>query len=214
MAQSNRVLVDPEEENKKIWRGFGKFIDRVTPWLLEIGIWIFGSLLAFNLLVLASLFTVGPVDAAIKVSTAAFALDLPLNLSGLVLLRMVRELKDARIEDELTKAFLEEGFNGNGQIPSPEALDAMRQNRTGIALRYSAGILTATIILTLTGLVATLWHMGWWIGVAFCLMVVVSLFITILALAGSQSSDSQEKRQKGVDQKVVARSVNEPNRRE
>ncbi len=212
MAQSDQVSGDPEEENKKIWRGFGKFIDRVEPWLLEIGIWIFGSLLAFNLLVLASLFTVGPVDTAIKVSTAAFALDLPVNICGLLLLRMVREFKDARIENELTQAFLDEGFNGNGQIPAPEVIEAMRQRRSGIALRYSAGMLAASVVLTLTGLVATLWHMSWWIAVGFCLMVVASLIVTILAFAGSQTPETnQEEQLKEDEKKEVTNSVKEPN---
>ncbi len=190
MSQTDQATLNPEEENRKLWRGFGRFIDRATPWLLEIGIWIFGSLLAFNLLVLASLFTVGPVDTAIKISTAVFAFDLPLNASGLILLRMVRELKDARVEDELTQALLDEGFTGGGHIPAPPVIEAMRQRRAGMALRYAAGIMASSILLTLAGLVATLWHMSWWIGVGFCLMVVVSLVVTILALASSQPADT------------------------
>ncbi len=54
-------------------------------------------------------------------------------------------------------------------------------------------MLVASIILTLTGLVATLWHVSWWIGVGFCLMVGFSFGITILAIAGSNSPDWREK---------------------
>ena len=79
MPENAGTLPSPEEQNRRLWRGFGNFIDRVTPSLLELGVWLFGSLIAFNLLVMASLFTIGPVDSAIKVSTAAFALALPLN---------------------------------------------------------------------------------------------------------------------------------------
>ncbi len=111
---------------------------------------------------------------------------------------------------KVTLAFLEEGFNGDGQIPAPSVIEAMRQRRTGVVLRYSAGIMAAAIVFTLTGLVATLWHMSRWIAVGFCLMVVVSLFVTILALAASQPPDSQEERQEGDAQKVMAGSVDEP----
>lgn len=199
MTQFSKPSTNQEEENKRLWRGFGNFVERATPWLMEIGIWIFGSLLAFTLLMLASLFTVGPVDTAIKAATAAFALGLPLNASGLLLLRMVRELKNAQIENELTKAFLEEGFTGGGQIPPPEVLEVMRQKRAGKTLRYAAGIMAASILLTLTGLVATLWHMAWWISIGFCLMIVLSLFISILAIADSQPSVPNEKVQKESD---------------
>jgi hypothetical protein len=59
--------------------------------LFDLGLWIFGSLIAFTLL---------------------------------VLLRLVQELKEVKLEDELTQAFLEAGFTGEGRVPSPPALEA------------------------------------------------------------------------------------------
>jgi hypothetical protein len=106
-----------EEQNQQVWRGFGRFFDRITPTLFELGAWSFGSLIAFNLLVLASLFTIGPVANSIKVAAATFALGLPLDLVGLFLLRMVQGLKSTGLEDKLAQAFQEEGLVSD-QIPA------------------------------------------------------------------------------------------------
>ena len=119
MSQTDPTPADAEELNQQIWRGFGKFIDRITPWLYEVGILIFGSLIALNLLVQAALFTIGPVDPAIMVATAAFALALPLNVTGLLLLRLIQEMKGARFEDELAQA-LQEAGSVSDQIPTTE----------------------------------------------------------------------------------------------
>ena len=86
-------LAAAEEQNKKIMKAFGKLAQRITPWLFEFGSWIFGGFIAFTLLVMAPLFTIGPVDPTITVSTAAFAFALPLNVTGLFLLRLGKDLK-------------------------------------------------------------------------------------------------------------------------
>jgi len=189
MSRSTPAPPDPDDQNKRLWRGFERFFDRVTPWLFDLGLWIFGSLIAFNLLVLASLFTIGPVDRAVTVATAALALALPLNVAGLVLLRLVQELKEVKLEDELTQAFLEAGFTGEGRVPSPPALEAMRRRRTKMVLRISPGVLALSLLLMLTGMFATLWHMAWWIAAGFLVMIVVSVLIVILAMAGAQPGE-------------------------
>ncbi len=196
MSEKNVTGLSEQEQNRRIWRGFGNFIDRITPSLFELGIWLFGGLIAFNLLVLASLFTIGPADPAIKIATAAFAFALPLNLTGLFLLRMVQELKGAALEDELVQAFNEEGFVSD-QIPAPADLDAalasMRTRRLALVLRSSSGILVVSVLLTLTGLVSTLWHMAWWIAIGFFAMLVICFVIVVLVMARSQPSDSQKR---------------------
>ncbi len=192
MSEKNVTGLSEQEQNRRIWRGFGNFIDRITPSLFELGIWLFGGLIAFNLLVLASLFTIGPVDPAIKIATAAFAFALPLNLTGLFLLRMIQELKGAALEDELVQSFKEEGFVSD-QIPAPAELDAalasMRTRRLAIVLRSSSGILVVSILLTLTGLTSTLWHMAWWIAIGFLIMLGISILLVILVMARSQPPD-------------------------
>ncbi len=196
MPDTKATGISEAEQNRKIWMGFGNFVDQITPSLFELGIWFFGSLIALNLLVLASLFTIGPVDPAIKIGAAAFAFSLPLNVTGLFLLRMVQELKGAALEDKLIQAFNEQGFVSD-QIPAPadaeKRLATMHTKRTALVLRFSSGILLLSVLLTLTGLTGTLWHMAWWIAVGFLAMIAVSFAIVILVMALSQPTDAQKK---------------------
>jgi hypothetical protein len=172
------------EEHQLVWKGFEKFFDRITPWLFDLGLWVFGSLLAFNLLLLAALFAIGTVDRAATLATAAFAFALPLNVAGLLLLRVVRELTDIKLEDELARAFEEVGFTGAGQVATPPVLEALRRRRSKMVLRTFPAILAVSALLTLTGTFAMLWHMAWWIALGFLAMVIASLVIVSLAVAG------------------------------
>jgi hypothetical protein len=82
--------IDLEEQSKQSMKALSNLVERITPWLFAFGSWIFGGLIAFNLLVVASLITVGPIHPAILVATAAFACALPLDVAGLFLLRLPR----------------------------------------------------------------------------------------------------------------------------
>jgi Organic Anion Transporter Polypeptide (OATP) family len=204
MSQTDPAPADPDQEisratpeeqykqsRQPVWKAFGKLFERITPWLFEFGSWIFGGLIAFTLLVMAALITVGPVDPAILVATAAFALALPLDVAGLFLLRLLQDLKHIGFEEELAQAFQEVGFT----VASPTDLEAQRQRRTGVVLSFSLGILTLSALLTLTSMMATMWHMAWWIGVVFFAMVVLSFVIVIVAIAISQPPDSPEEQE-------------------
>jgi len=203
MSQTDPAPADPhqeislaaqEEQNKQIMKAFGKLVARITPWLVEVGGWIFGGLIAFTLLVMASLLTIGPVDPAIMVATTAFALALPLNVTGLFLLRLVEDLKHIGFEEELAQAFQEVDFTVGEQVVSAKALESWRKRRTGIVLGSSLGILGLRVLLTLTSLVAVLWCMAWCIGVIFFVMVIISLVIIIVALLTSQPPESAEEK--------------------
>ena len=219
MSQTEPAPADPhqeislaaaEEQNKQIMKAFGKLVERMTPWLLEIGSWIFGGLIAFTLLVLAPLFTIGPADPTILVSTAAFALALPLNVTGLILLRLVNDLKQVGFEEELAQAFQDVDSTVREQIVSPKSLESWQKRRTGFFLGYSFGILALSVLLTLTGLIALLWYMAWWIGVIFFVMVFISLVIVIVALVSSQPPASpEEKEQKRRYREELTRQANE-----
>ncbi len=182
--QTNLTPAEAEEMNRRLWIGFGKFIDQINPWLNEVGIIIFGSLIALNLVILASLFTIGPVDPAIKIATAAFAFALPLKVTGLILLRLIKEFKNVKFEDRMAQAFNEAGFVSD-QIPKLASFDEIRKERARNAVRLSLVILALSVILVLVGLTATLWHMAWWIAAGFCILLVTCFFITILAIAKS-----------------------------
>jgi signal transduction histidine kinase len=189
-------LAAPEEVYKQSMKAVGKLVERITPWLLDFGSWIFGGLIAFNLLVVAALITVGPVDPAITVSTAAFALALPLELAGLLLLRLDQDLKHVGFEEEVAQAFQEVGPNVREQVASRIALELWPKRRTRIVLLYALWILALSVVLTLTGMAAALWHMAWWIGVVFFAMVLISQGMVIVAIVTSQPPDSQEEQER------------------
>ena len=147
--------------------------------MLDLGSWIFGALIAFNLIILGALLTVGPVDVAVKIATAAFAVALPVDVAGFVLLRLVTDLTKANLPDVAAQAFQEEGFALTGER-SREAVMARVRSAT---LLYSYGLLLVAILLTLAGVTAALWHMAWWIGVAFVAMVLISQAVLVLAVS-------------------------------
>jgi ABC-type multidrug transport system fused ATPase/permease subunit len=208
-------LAASEAQNKQIMKAFGQLIERMAPWLLEFGSWIFGGMIAFTLLVLASLFTIGPVDPTIIVSTAAFAFSLPLNVTGLFLLRLVKDMKQVGFENEFAQAFQDVDFTVGGQITSPKTLESQRKRRTVFFLAYSLGILALSVLLTLTGMIAVLWYMAWWIGVIFFVMVIISLVIVIVALVSSQPPEtSEEKEQRRRYREELTRQAKEQKRRQ
>lgn len=172
----------PDETFSQVVSGFGAMLERITPWLLDLGSWVFGALIAFNLLIVAALLTVGPADLAAVIATAAFALALPLDVAGFFLLRLLEDIQKARLEEIAAEAFQGAGFRGD-QVPTPDALDSMRKRRARIVLIYSYSILSVSVLLTVIGMSAALWHMGWWIGVAFVLMTLVSPAVVIGAMA-------------------------------
>lgn len=59
-----------------------------------------------------------------------------------------------------------------------------------MALRYSLGIAVLSVALTLGGMVASLWHMAWWIGSVLVMMVALSAGLILLVFAHAQPPDS------------------------
>lgn len=159
----------------------GTLLERMTPWLLDLGNWIFGALIAFSLVIIGAMLTVGPVDRAVLVATAAFALALPLDVAGFFLLKLAADMKKVDLETVATAAFVEAGFSSEqvGQALDPRESEKQRTQRV---LGYSYSLLVLTVLLTLVGVTAALWHMAWWIGVAFAAMLVLSLVIVVVAL--------------------------------
>lgn len=157
----------------------GRLFDAIAPWLFELGNWIFGGLIAVSLIVLGALLTVGPVDWAIKVATASFALALPLDVAGFVILRLFADMIKQSLGDVGIKAFIEQGFSVEGD--SVRIADSKLRS---VALGYSYSVLSLTLLLTVIGLAAALWHMGWWIGVGFVAMVFVSQVVVFRAIGG------------------------------
>lgn len=161
----------------------GKVIDTITPWLLELGSWLFGALIAFSIVLLGALLAVGQHDAAILVASAALAIALPLDVAGFIVLRLAADMKKVGLEETALTAFRDVGFPVDDQAPPGTDGATAEQRRARVVLGYSYSLLSITIIVTLVGVTGALWHMGWWIGVLFVLMVIVSMVVASLAIS-------------------------------
>jgi hypothetical protein len=159
-----------------------RLLDRTTPWLSEVGSWVFGGLVAANLVMISTLLTVGPVDAAIRLAVTAFACALPLNVAGIVVLRLSKDLGDFAVDEQALQAFRESGFPDiETYFPSATERATLPRRRSGLALRYSLAIATAGAALTFAGVVAALWHMGPWIGVTFLVAAALAAGLVLIA---------------------------------
>lgn len=212
---SNQPLDDP---NLQIMNASERYFERLSPWLLEVGSWIFGGLIAFDLIMLGPLITIGLVDRAIAVATAAFALVLPLDVAGLFLLRMVRDLEYVAAELDLendVRQTIQRVVPSLGERPTPPTtLDGLRKRRTRTTLSYSLGILTLCVALTLAGMVAALWHLAWWIAVGFAAMALISLALVSLARVASRPPISAaEREQQRRFTELVTRQAKEQSKR-
>ena len=149
--------------------GVSQFLDGIAPWLIELGNWIFGGLIGFNAVILGAVVTILPVDSAVKIATAASALAIPPSAIGLVVLRLVADVRSIRESQ---------------RVESPEThRQEVARRRNAIVRRYAYVVMAVSIILTLVGLAATLWHIGWWIGVGFLVTLVLSVAVMFLAIA-------------------------------
>jgi hypothetical protein len=175
---------------------FRRLVESITPWLVEVGNWIFAGLIAFIVLVLAPLLTAGSVDRALTVATVTFALALPMALAGLVLLRLARDTGHIGFAEEWAQALQDAGLPIGGQIASADGLESLRKRQTNVILVFSFALLVLSGLLTLTGLVAAFWHMAWWIGVLFLAMVIISLGIVSAALVALRPAQSPEDKER------------------
>jgi len=180
-----------DERSAATFRGLRNLAETASPWLTDVGSWIFGGLTAVNLVVIAALITVGPIDTAIRTSTAALAAALPLNVAGIVLLRLFKDLKEVGLDDLTRRAFQDGGFPDiDAYFPSPRESASEQARRSRIALLYSMGIATLSIVLTVAGMTAAVWHMGRWIAIVLLAAVMVSVGLVTVAIAHALPPES------------------------
>jgi hypothetical protein len=135
-------------------------------------------LLAVNLVIIAALITVGPVDAAVQIAVTAFACALPLDVAGIVLLRLVKDVEGIRLDDLALKAFQKAGFPDiTAYFPPARERHSLAKRRARIALGYAFAIALLSVTLTLTGVAAALWHMAPWVAETFAATVVFSTIV-------------------------------------
>src|SRR5215831_9896310 len=155
-ANSNRNISSAaaQELNRQSMQAFEAVTESITPWLVEFGTWIFAGLIGFAVILIAPLVTVGPIESTIIVSTVALALTLPLNLAGLLLLRLVQDLR--RYEDKLAQGFHDASVILGTEFAAPLSASPTQKRRTEVILLISLGILIVSVLLTLIGLTAAL----------------------------------------------------------
>src|ERR1041384_8067946 len=146
-------MIDLAEQSRKTMQGLIGLVERITPWLVEVGSWVFGGLIALNLVVIAALITVGPVDRAVVIAVAALALALPLDVTGIVLLRLIKDVADVRIDELTLDAFREVRFpHIDAYFPSPHERASLAKRRARIVLAYAAAAAALSVTLTLAGI--------------------------------------------------------------
>lgn len=185
-GKGRRARAAVDQNWRRTQLGFSQLFDLIAPWLFDLGTWIFGALIAFNLVILGVVLTIGPVDTAVIVATAAFALALPPNVVGFLLLRLVTDMRRIRAPDKAAEAFTSAGFQTES---IPDRKQAERR-MSAVTLGYTYSVMAVSFLLTLVGLTAALWHSAWWIGAAFLAMLVVSVGVMLLAasqLGGNES---------------------------
>jgi len=186
---------DLGEQPQSAMHGLRNLVDRLMPWLFEVGTWVFGGLIAFNLVLISALITVGPVDAAIRISITAFACALPLNLAGMLLLRLVKDAKEIGLDDLTLQAFQDAGFSQiEAYFPASPDRDLQRKRRSNLTLMYCLGIVILSGALTIAGLMAALWHMAWWIAAALGAAIIFSavLVVGVFAQFVQPESDAEK----------------------
>ncbi|MGH9140661.1 MAG: hypothetical protein ACRD2I_05910 [Vicinamibacterales bacterium] len=168
-------------------KGLANLVEKITPWLFTVGSWMFGGLIAVGMVMISTLLTVGPVDRAVRWSIAAFACALPLNVAGIFLLRLFMDMNEIALDDVTLQAFKDAEFPDiETYFPAPQEKETLRKRRSRVALIYSMGIGALSIVLSLTGLVAALWHMAWWIGLLLLTMTLISTALVMAVMARSQ----------------------------
>ena len=140
----------------RTFQGLRNLADSTTPWLIDVGSWIFGGLIAINLVVISALITVGPVDAAIRTATAALAAAVPVNLAGIILLRFIRDVKELGLEDLTLQAFQQAGFPDiHAHFPVPSEQTSRRSRQARVVLLYALGVAALSAVLTFIGVAPT-----------------------------------------------------------
>ena len=196
VSQSKMPHVDLDKQSRQSMKGLVNLVEKITPTLSEAGSWVFGGLIALNLVVLGALITVGVVDTSILLSAASLACALPLDVAGIFLLRLIKDMKEIGIDDLALRAFQDADFpNIEAYFSSAQDKEVLSRRRSNAALFSSLGTIALSIALTITGLVAALWHLAWWLGVIFLTMVILSIVLVIVILAYSMPPESEAEKE-------------------
>jgi hypothetical protein len=193
---SERVAGDAPHSQAAARRS-ATLMERTTEWLTEVGAWIFGGLLALNLVLIASLLDVGPVDTEILIAICALGCALPVNVVGIILNRLVKDVELVETGEMVTALQSFRGADSSeveALYPPPEERASLRRRRSTLALWWSLGAAALSGVLTVIGLVAALWHMAWWVGVAALVTATLSATLVAVVYLSTKPSESEASR--------------------
>jgi hypothetical protein len=181
VAQPPDRPVDKEALSNLRQKIFGTMLDQLRPWLLEFGNWIFGGLIGFNLVIFAVVLYLAAAATSpiILLSLAAFVCALPLDVSGLIALKLVKDMETVAIDDVMKQAFQDAHIPPRSDTLPVEEADAIQKRRANLGLRYAGRLMAISAILTLLGMVAALWYVASWVAVLFLVVVLITLLITM-----------------------------------
>lgn len=185
-----------EKEKEKVQKAYYRsaqakeasetFISRMAPWFLEFGSWIFGGLIAYSIVliqapILNSAVTRG--DQALVICTLMLALALPLDIIGLIVLRLFGDLRRFDLENEFADAFSEmaDAADPTREKPDQAAIEHWQKKRLALIFHISVAILLIVLVLTIAATVAAMWYVMWWVAGVFLLMIgATSVFLILL----------------------------------
>lgn len=181
VAQSPDRPVDKEALSNLRQQIFGNMLDQLRPWLLEFGNWIFGGLIGFNLVIFAAVLYLAAAATSpmILLSLAAFVCAMPLDVSGLIALKLVKDMETVAIDDVMKQAFKDANIPPRSDSLPVEEANVVQRRRANIGLRYAGRLAAISALLTLLGMVAALWYVAWWVAVLFLVVAVITCYITM-----------------------------------
>ncbi len=184
-----------EEQREKLRQMHHTFILALAPWLFDFGSWLFGGLIAFSIVAIQSPIFMASADrdAAMIISACAYALALPLDIAGLCLLRLIQGIKQHNVEEEMQRTLQDVRYPGGQQAAPGDAFEQQRQRRTYNVIVSASWLSGLALLLTLLGLAASLWHIAWWIAIAFLLVALVSALLVTLMISAPPPQSKAER---------------------
>jgi hypothetical protein len=199
-------VLDEADRSKRTGTALARLLDLTAAWLVEVGTWVYGGLMALNLVVIAALIAVGPVDTPVLISVTAFACALPLEVAGMIVLRLSKDADGVRLETLALRSFQHARFPDiEAYFPPPRQRSAVAKTRARLALGYALAIATLSLVLTLTGLLAALWHMARWVAEAALGALVLSVLLLLALFAHVMPRESEAEKRLARAPKPTAR---------
>lgn len=174
-------------QRKTDWRqAFQQWMEQsqkiVLKWLYEVGGWIFTGLIAIALMIVQDLISLGPSDRALLIAAFALAAALPLNLTGLWIVRYIKNL-DLAVEEAKQYLAQNKAVDEDTVISlrsDDEAFSAAKKKFTNLVVTI---VLALSVLFTLIGISSALWHISWAATIILLISLLAGLLTTLWVLA-------------------------------